>query len=100
MLDVGQGDSFLFISSNQTLLLDTGGSASSSLDSYSIGDDICDFLRKIGIKKIDIVLNSHGDVDHIGEYFKIAKYYPITNLYLNSNSFNSLEKKNSIFSRN
>ncbi len=93
MLDVGQGDSFLFISSNQTLLLDTGGSASSSLDSYSIGDDICDFLRKIGIKKIDIVLNSHGDVDHIGEYFKIAKYYPITNLYLNSNSFNSLEKR-------
>ena len=51
MLDVGQGDSFLFISSNQTLLLDTGGSASSSLDSYSIGDDICDFLRKIGIKR-------------------------------------------------
>lgn len=93
MLDVGQGDSFLFISNNQTLLLDTGGSASSSLDSYSIGDDICDFLRKIGIKKIDIVLNSHGDVDHIGEYFKIAEYYPITNLYLNSNSFNSLEKR-------
>lgn len=93
MLDVDQGDSFLFISNNETLLLDTGGSASFSLDSYSTGDDICDFLRKMGIKKLDTVLISHGDGDHLGEYFKIAKYYKIDNLYLNSNSFNSLEKR-------
>ena len=93
MIDVGQGDSFLFISNNETLLLDTGGSASSSLNSYSTGDDICDFLRKMGIKKLDTVLISHGDGDHLGEYFKISKYYKIDNLYLNSNSFNSLEKR-------
>ena len=39
MIDVGQGDSILFVSNNKSMLLDTGGSINSSLDKWSVGDD-------------------------------------------------------------
>lgn len=93
MIDVGQGDSILFVSNNKSMLLDTGGSINSSLDKWSIGDDLVTFLRSKGIRRIDTILISHGDMDHIGEYFKIVKYFKVDNVYLNSNQLNSIEKR-------
>lgn len=93
MIDVGQGDSILFTSNNKSMLLDTGGSITSSLDKWSVGDDLVTFLRSKGIRKIDTILISHGDMDHIGEYFKIIKYFSVDNIYLNSNQLNSIEKR-------
>lgn len=93
MIDVGQGDSILFVSNNNSMLLDTGGSINSSLDKWSVGDDLVTFLRSKGIRRIDTILISHGDMDHIGEYFKIVKYFKVDNVYLNSNQLNSIEKR-------
>ena len=93
MIDVGQGDSILFVSNNKSMLLDTGGSINSSLDKWSVGDDLVTFLRSKGIRRIDTILISHGDMDHIGEYFKIVKYFKVDNVYLNSNQLNSIEKR-------
>ena len=93
MIDVGQGDSILFTSNNKSMLLDTGGSITSSLDKWSVGDDLVTFIRSKGIRKIDTILISHGDMDHIGEYFKIVKYFRVDNIYLNSNQLNSIEKR-------
>lgn len=93
MIDVGQGDSILFVSNNKSMLLDTGGSINSSLDKWSVGDDLVTFLRSKGIRRIDTILISHGDMDHIGEYFKIVKYFKVDNVYLNSNRLNSIEKR-------
>ncbi len=93
MIDVGQGDSILFVSNNKSMLLDTGGSINSSLDKWSVGDDLVTFLRSKGIRRIDTILISHGDMDHIGEYFKIVKYFRVDNVYLNSNQLNSIEKR-------
>ena len=93
MIDVGQGDSILFVSNNKSMLLDTGGSINSSLDKWSVGDDLVTFLRSKGIRRIDTILISHGDMDHIGEYFKMVKYFKVDNVYLNSNQLNSIEKR-------
>lgn len=100
MIDVGQGDSILFVSNNKSMLLDTGGSINSSLDKWSIGDDLVTFLRSKGIRRIDTILISHGDMDHIGEYFKIVKYFKVDNVYLNSNQLNSIEKRVVTYSLN
>lgn len=100
MIDVGQGDSILFVSNNKSMLLDTGGSINSSLDKWSVGDDLVTFLRSKGIRRIDTILISHGDMDHIGEYFKIVKYFKVDNVYLNSNRLNSIEKRVVTYSLN
>ena len=93
MIDVGQGDSILFTSNNKYMLLDTGGSLNSSVDNWSEGDNLITSLREKGVRKLDTILISHGDADHIGEYFKIIKYFKVDKVYLNNNQLNSIEKR-------
>ena len=56
MLNVGQGDSFAFISRGKTLLVDTGNEA----------EMLYAALARNGISKIDAVLITHPDDDHCG----------------------------------
>ena len=56
MLNVGQGDSFAFISGGKTLLVDTGNEA----------EMLYAALARNGISKIDAVLITHPDDDHCG----------------------------------
>ena len=70
-IDVGQGDSLLYITKeNQTFLIDTG----------SPGDLIVQKLEKIlgsFKKKIDVVLLTHPDSDHVGEIANILSSYNV-----------------------
>lgn len=56
MLDVGQGDSFAFVSGGKTVLVDTGNKPEMLYDS----------LARNNITKIDAVLITHPDDDHCG----------------------------------
>ena len=56
MLNVGQGDSFAFMSGGKTLLVDTGNEA----------EMLYAALARNGISKIDAVLITHPDDDHCG----------------------------------
>ena len=58
-LDVGQGDSCLVISGNDTLLIDGG----TYEEGGSVLPDVLDYYR---IKSVDLVIATHLDEDHYG----------------------------------
>jgi competence protein ComEC len=72
-IDVGQGDSaFVRFPRGATMLADAGGlvglsTASNSPPSFDIGDRVvAPVLRRTGVRRLDYLVLSHGDPDHIG----------------------------------
>lgn len=62
-LDVGQGDCAVVVTPKQkVVVIDTGGLRGLSTGSRVVAP----FLRSLGYKKIDILLLSHYDFDHVG----------------------------------
>ena len=63
-IDVGQGDSSLIVTpKNKTILIDGGGSTNSDFD---VGErTLIPYILDRGLTKIDIVIISHFDQDHI-----------------------------------
>lgn len=74
-IDVGQGDSALIQCDGHYLMID-GGPADASSTIYTI-------LQNKGIKKIDYMIATHSDADHIGglsgalNYAKVGKCYSL-----------------------
>lgn len=99
MIDVGQGDSFLLVSKNKAMLIDTGGVMEYSSKEWekrnktNRGRYIVTFLYQLGIEKLDYLLLTHGDYDHCGEALNIMKEIEVENVLFNSNDLNSLEQK-------
>lgn len=99
-LDVGQGDSILIHSKDKTMLVDTGGVINYSREKWqerknrkSLTNYVTiPVLKKLGIRKIDYLVLTHGDFDHMGEALKLIKQYRVEDIYLNQGNFNSLEK--------
>lgn len=101
VLDVGQGDSILIEFPNHSnILIDTGGKVS-YLESwqikkkqYSIASSITiPYLKSKGIKKIDYLILSHGDYDHMGEAINLVNNFKVDNVIFNNGSFNDLENE-------
>lgn len=64
LLDVGQGLSAVIETKNHSLVFDTGAKYSSQ---FNMGNSVViPFLHHKGITKIDKLIISHGDNDHIG----------------------------------
>ena len=90
-LDVGQGDSSVIVMPHgKTVLIDTGGS-------YYTNGKIADnklipYLNSIGINKIDYLILTHGDYDHMGESESLVKNFKVKNVIFNCGKFNNLEK--------
>jgi len=65
-IDVGQGDSTLIVTPyRKTILIDGGGSSTS--DSFDVGKQtLIPYLLDRGITKIDYLIVSHFDIDHVG----------------------------------
>ncbi len=69
-IDVGQGDSTLLISpDNKTMLIDAGDN--------SQGSKIANYLNNLNIKKIDILIGTHPDADHIGGLDYLINHFDI-----------------------
>lgn len=71
---VGQADSTLIMNEGQVMLIDAGEKTD--------GEMITKFLRKIGIEKIDYLIGTHGDDDHIGGMVNIVQNFEIGKLYM------------------
>ena len=65
-LDVGQGDAaFVRLPRGTSLLVDTGGLT--GVSTFDIGDRVvAPVLRHAGVHRLDYLVVSHGDPDHIG----------------------------------
>ena len=94
IIDVGQGDSILIHLNRKNILIDTGGdtSYSSNKDGEIFFNTIYPTLKSNGIKKLDYLILSHGDKDHMGEAKKIVESIDVNKVIFNVGSYNYLEK--------
>lgn len=92
--DVGQGDATLIMLDNgKTILIDGGGNIVDQKKSDDIAKyTIIPYLKKTGIRQIDYIIATHGDIDHIGSLEYITKNYKYSKLYINCNEVNEYEK--------
>ena len=51
------------------------------------------FFKSIGLKKIDYLILSHGDYDHMGEAINLIKNFKVKNVIFNCGQFNDSEDK-------
>ena len=100
-LDVGQGDSILIHSKDKTMLVDTGGVMNYSMEKWqerknkkSLTDYVTiPVLKKLGIRKIDYLVLTHGDFDHMGEAINLVNNFKVEKVIFNCGEFNDLEKE-------
>lgn len=78
-LDVGQGSAVLVRTASHTLLFDTGGRRSVQNDEGR--RTILPFLRAWGISKLDVLVVSHGDLDHAGGLRSLLTGMPVEQSY-------------------
>ena len=90
MIDVGQGDSILLHSDNKNILVDTGGSYKEGNIFYNTHLPL---FKSKGIKKLDYLIFSHGDKDHIGEANTLINSFKVDKIIINSNRLNYYEKQ-------
>ena len=97
-INVGQGDSILLVLPNNkgNILIDCADSVKYNNKSteYNVGTyTIIPYLKAHGINKLDYVIITHGDYDHIGSLNVLIKNIKIDNVIFNSGSINDNEKK-------
>ena len=78
-LDVGQGDSaFLQLPNGATMLID--GGPRTNFDSGRFV--ILPFLRSLGVRRLDVVVATHADMDHIGGLITVVEEMEVGRLIL------------------
>ncbi|HJJ19702.1 MAG TPA: DNA internalization-related competence protein ComEC/Rec2 [Bacilli bacterium] len=89
MFEVGEADCHLikYPYNKNTILIDTGK------NEYKIKNEVIPYLKSIGIKKIDYLIITHGDLDHIGGSITLINNFQVKNVILNKGTFTDLEKE-------
>lgn len=73
-IDVGQGDATLLKCDGETLLIDAAGEDKGTALRY--------YLMKQGVDKLDYLLLTHPDADHIGSADVILTKFPVENVIM------------------
>lgn len=68
VIDVGQADSILVMSGEHAALIDAGENG--------CGEIVLDYLKKQGIKKLDIAVATHPHSDHVGGMDVVLRHIP------------------------
>lgn len=89
MFEVGEADCHLikYPYNKNTILIDTGK------NEYKIKNEVIPYLKSIGIKKIDYLIITHGDEDHIGVSITLINNFQVKNVILNKGTFTDIEKE-------
>ncbi len=79
VLDVGQGDCILVQApSGRTMLVDGGGTSGKSTRGYDVGREVVTpALLARGVRKIDVLVITHPDEDHIGGLPAVVEAVPV-----------------------
>lgn len=89
-IDVGEGDSILIESADgKAALVDTGNLIS--------GFRVAEYLKKNNIEKLDYLILTHPDLDHIGGAFLISQALKVENVCDNGQNFGETEKSSDIY---
>jgi competence protein ComEC len=76
LLDVGQGLAVVVQTAGHTLVYDTGARLSARFDAGRAV--VVPFLRHAGVTRVDTLIVSHGDNDHIGGSTSLLAALPVT----------------------
>ena len=89
--DVRQGDCALIITpyKKEVIMIDTGGLLNSS---FNVIDNVLVFLKSNGLRKIDYLILSHGDYDHMGDAINLVNKFRVEKVIFNCGSYNDLEQ--------
>lgn len=91
-LDVGQGDcNIIILPYRKTIVVDTGGKLMAN--SSVAKSKIIPYLNSRGINKIDYLILTHGDFDHMGEAINLVENFKVEKVIFNCGDYNNLEKK-------
>lgn len=71
-IDVGQGDAILIEDGKKTVLIDTGNAETAHTDA------LLSYLRARKITKIDYLILTHPDEDHIGGAVRVLESFPVS----------------------
>ena len=85
VLDVGQGLAVVLRTAHHTMIYDTGMKFYQSSDMGKLV--IIPYLKRLGLKTLDMVVISHPDLDHRGGLLSLEKEYPIKELIVNDQRF-------------
>ncbi|NLA32771.1 MAG: ComEC/Rec2 family competence protein, partial [Mollicutes bacterium] len=100
-LDVNQGDAILIRSpyNQENIMIDVGGKLKFKIDDwakrkneFNISDNIITFFKSLGIIKIDCLVGTHGDEDHLGEAINLVNNFKVEKVIFNCSEFNELEQ--------
>lgn len=69
MIDCGQADSFLLQQGDFVALVDCG--------TRSTGDDVVEYIKSVGITKIDLLFGTHPHDDHMGGMYDVITNFEI-----------------------
>lgn len=85
--DVGEADCHLikFPNNRGNVLIDTGK------NEYEMKNEIIPYLKSIGIRKIDYLIITHGDEDHIGGAITLVNNFKVKKVVLNKGDYSKLE---------
>ncbi len=87
--DVGQGDSTLIHINDNNILIDTGG----VINKYISDNITIPVLKSFGIRKLNYLVTTHGDFDHMGEAINLVNNFKVEKVIFNCGEFNDLEKE-------
>ena len=101
VIDVGQGDSILLYSGRETVLIDTGGIVTHTKSAWAksnkeysiVKNTTIPLLKSSGIRKVDYLILSHGDADHMGEAINLVDNFKVEKVIFNCGEFNDLEQE-------
>lgn len=69
VMDVGNADCILLQNGDKFALIDAGENDD--------GDDIVEYLQQIGVERLNLVIATHPDADHIGGMDEVVENFPI-----------------------
>src|ERR1039457_1570113 len=80
VIDVEGGKSVLVVSpSGQSMVIDAGWPASNNRQAST--ERIVDAVRAAGLKRIDYLVISHFDIDHIGDVPQLVSKIPVGHIF-------------------
>ena len=98
MVDIGQGDSiFLRDWKGRTILIDVGGRVTfksgdkwqERSQSANADKTLIPYLKSRGVGKLDALVLTHTDQDHMGDMVEVARQIPVKKVYVSPGSLTS-----------
>ena len=68
-IDVGKADSILIQAGTSAMLIDAG--------TPDMAGRVIDYIKAQGVEKLDYVIATHGDIDHIGGMVEVLNAFPV-----------------------